>query len=140
MSHRVGLGPTIDMLPNKTLKNCGNSSSDVLLKNRPTLVTRTSPRTACVTTLPFSCTTIVLNFHTCIDFPSIPYRVCRNKIGPFGGIFYYACNDYQYRDINIKIIKERTISSSLFKTLFMPFRGVSNNGTTGTPLTSSVRD
>lgn len=43
-------------------------------------------------------------------------------------------------DINIKIIKERTISSSLFKTLFMPFRGVSNNGTTGTPLTSSVRD
>ncbi|SBA03290.1 hypothetical protein KQS06HV_91476 [Klebsiella quasipneumoniae subsp. similipneumoniae] len=43
-------------------------------------------------------------------------------------------------EISNIIMKENIISSSLFKTILIPFIGVSNNGTTGTPFTSSVLD
>ena len=41
---KSGRGPTILIVPIKTLNNCGNSSRLLRRKNRPTLVTRSSTR------------------------------------------------------------------------------------------------
>ncbi len=76
-----GRGPTTDISPRSTFRNCGSSSRLVRRRKAPTRVTRGSPGAAWVT--PASvCATIDRNLKTWNGWPSMPSRACRNRTGP----------------------------------------------------------
>ena len=88
-----GRGPTIDIFPCRTLKNCGNSSKEVLRRNLPIFVIRgsffilkTGPscsfcpiNDACNLS---ASTTIVLNLMQANRLPFKPILFCRKNTGP----------------------------------------------------------
>ena len=80
----AGLGPIIDILPNKILYTWGISSNEVFLKNFPILViywsgfsNRWVGQSLGVSIL------IVLNFQILNNFLFLPTRSCLNNTGPF---------------------------------------------------------
>src|SRR5579885_2879087 len=96
-----GLGPTSDISPSSTLKNCGNSSRLVRRRNRPMGVTRgsrvslnvvcpfcsTFPRMNCVTYSSWMRGSLAgymdRNLRNVKPRPYWPSLFCRNKTGPF---------------------------------------------------------
>jgi hypothetical protein len=68
-----GRGPTRDILPDKTRNNCGNSSSDVFLKNFPkaNILSISDPTPGL----------IVLNLIILNALPFFPARICVKKQG-----------------------------------------------------------
>src|SRR5690606_2788529 len=76
-----GRGPTTDICPQNTLKNCGNSSILVFLMKAPILVILISPLVAiCLSESLLMA--MERNFKQANSSEFIPFRYCLKNIGP----------------------------------------------------------
>src|SRR4030095_17239183 len=77
-----GRGPTKDISPRNTFRNCGSSSMLDRRSQWPSRVTRLSLRVACFTSDPCSITVIVRNLKIKNSLLLKPLRSCKKNTGP----------------------------------------------------------